>query len=119
MLAKQRTKKNKSSLTTLVKFGGITIVVPKPTKKEYKRRVEEGNKALGKLAKILSKPGVELNHGPQIPIYVAYSKERSLVVQTLNGISRVGKFDKAGRFLEIKTNEQKTNTKRSGNRPAR
>ena len=85
-----------------VDFCGVSMLVPKPTKVQRQLRIAEGMNALAKLAKILAKPGVKLALSKDHPIYVADKRDPSLVIQTIGKISRRGRFDAKGRFVEVK-----------------
>lgn len=85
-----------------VNFCGISMPILKPTKAQKRLRIAEGRNALAKLQKILAKPGVKLALSKDHPIYVADKRDPSLVVQTIGNISRRGRFDIEGRFVEVK-----------------
>lgn len=93
---------NKDTELVAVDFCGVSMLVPKPTKVQRQLRILEGMKALAKLPKILAKPGVKLALSKDHPIYVADKRDPSLVVQTIGNISRRGRFDIEGRFVEVK-----------------
>lgn len=90
-----------AELVTMV-FGGVTVQVNKPTKAQRAQRLAESSQAMNKLTKVISKPGVKLALNAAQPSYVADRKDPSLVVQTVGGVSRRGRFAINGRFVEVK-----------------
>ena len=99
---KRRRSEDVGELFVTVDFCGVSMLVPKPTKAQRRLRIAEGLSALAKLAKILAKPGVKLALSKKYPNYVADKRDPSLVVQTIGNVSRRGRFDVEGRFVEVK-----------------
>lgn len=98
----RRCSDNMGKSLVRIDFCGISMLVPKPTKAQRQQRIAEGQQALAKLAKILAKPGVKLTLNKKYPTYVADKHDPSLVVQTIGNISRRGRFDMDGSFVEVK-----------------
>lgn len=81
-----------------MQFGGVTVVVPKPTKQVIQKRIAIGRKAATNLTKAVVKPGIKLKVTASTPVFRVDPLGPSLVVRTLNGEkTRVrfiqGKFD--------------------------
>ena len=68
---------------TTVRFGGVTVVAPKPELKE-----------------VLVSPGVRLHKTPDMPIFRADPRDASLVVRVLNGKAVRGRFIE-GQFVPL------------------
>ncbi|QGZ38106.1 hypothetical protein [Pseudoduganella flava] len=85
---------------TTVRFGGVTVVAPKPEESAVKKQLAAGKRAVSQLKKVLVSPGVRLQKTPDTPIFRADPRDASLVVRVLNGRSVRGRFIQ-GQFVPL------------------
>jgi hypothetical protein len=70
---------------TKVKFGGITVRVPKPTSAQVESNVAASTLALERAAKRLVRPGVRLYAKKGVPLYSADPERPGVYIRVLNG----------------------------------
>jgi hypothetical protein len=68
-----------------VKFGTVTVVVPKPTSAQIKLNVAASSLALERVAKRILKPGVKLRPKKNVPQYAADTNRPGVYIRVLNG----------------------------------
>jgi hypothetical protein len=85
---------------TTVRFGGVTVVTPKPAENVVNKQIAEGRRAASKLKKARAKPGVTIRKSAGTPVFRADPRDATLIVQRLNGKSTRGRFV-AGQFVPI------------------
>lgn len=84
-----RTPKGKGKRST-VRFGGVTVVVPKPTSAQLKQNVAASTEALERVTKRLVKSGVRLYPKKDVPLYSADPREPGVYIRVLNGRTERG-----------------------------
>lgn len=87
---------------TVVTMGNVTVEVPTPSASELKERLAESQRVMRAFAAALPKHGVRLNLPPTTPLYEADSKDPTLVIRKLGKTRTLGRFDKNGRFIQVK-----------------
>ena len=87
---------------TVVTLGNVTVEVPTPSASELKERLAESQRVMRAFAAALPRHGVRLNLPPTIPRYEADSKDPNLVIRKLGKTRTLGRFDKNGRFIQVK-----------------
>jgi hypothetical protein len=85
---------------TTVRFGGVTVVTPKPAKEVVQKQIAEGERAASGLVRALSKPGVKIDKAASTPVFRADPHDSTLVIQRLNGKSTRGRFV-GGKFVPV------------------
>lgn len=68
-----------------VKFGGITVVVPRPSTSQVKQNVAASSLALERASKRFVKPGVRLSTKKGVPHYSADPERPGVYIRTLDG----------------------------------
>jgi len=84
--AATRAKRKRAKIT----FGGVTILVPKPTAAEVKHNVAKGASALDRLKNRLIKPGVRVYPKKDVPLYFADAERPGIYIRKLNGKTESG-----------------------------
>lgn len=87
---------------TVVSIGGVTVEVPTPTEAELKERLAESTRVMRAFADAMPRRGVRLNFPDTTQLYEADSKDPNLVVRKLGKTRTLGRFDKKGRFIQVK-----------------
>lgn len=83
-----------------VRFGGVTVVAPKPETQSVKRQIAEGRRAVTGLKRALGNPGVKIGKTAGTPVFRADPRDATLVIQVLDGKVTRGKFVD-GRFVPL------------------
>ena len=73
-----------------VKFGGVTVMVSKPSSAQIKYNVAVSTQALERAAKRLMRPGVRLYAKKGVPLYSADPERPGVYIRTLNGKTERG-----------------------------
>ena len=79
-----------SGKRSTVKFGGVTVSVPKPSSAELKRNIAASTEALERVTKRLVRPGVRLYVKKNVPLYSADPREPGVYIRVLNGKTERG-----------------------------
>ncbi|MDQ1812963.1 hypothetical protein RBA41_06560 [Massilia sp. CCM 9210] len=87
---------------TVVTLGNVTVEVPTPSASELKKRLAESQRVMRAFAAAIPRRGVRLNLPPTTPLYEADSKDPNLVIRKLGETRTLGRFDKNGRFIQVK-----------------
>ena len=77
--------------TVRVKLGDVTVIAPKPTRAQVEQGIRDSNKAMNGLCRRLLKPGVVLEHGPDVPVFHADPENPQRIIRTLHGKSEGGR----------------------------
>lgn len=83
-----------------IKFGGITVLVPKPSSSQVKLNVAASSLALERTAKRLMRPGVRLHAKKGVPQYSADPERPGVYIRVLNGTKDRGVLEN-GEFKVI------------------
>lgn len=75
-----------------VRFGGVTVVAPRPEAQAIKKQIAEGKRAVSGLKKVLTKPGLRIREAADTPVFRADPRDASLVIRRLNGQETRGRF---------------------------
>lgn len=75
---------------TTVKFGGVTVVVAKPSRAQLKQNVAASTEALERVTKRLVRPGVRLYAKKNVPLFSADPSEPGIYIRVLNGKTERG-----------------------------
>lgn len=81
---------------TTVKFGSVTVVVPKPTSAQLKQNVAASTQALERVSKRLVRPGVRINAKKNVPLFSADPRQPGVYIRTLNGKTERGVVENGG-----------------------
>ena len=81
-----------------VRFGGVTVVAPRPEEKAVRKQIAEGKRAVNQLKKVLVTPGVKIQRTASTPIFRADPHDAGLVIRLQNGKAVRGRFVK-GQFV--------------------
>jgi hypothetical protein len=73
-----------------VKFGGVTVVVPRPSSAQLKLNVAASTEALERVTKRLERPGVRLYAKKDVPLYSADPRRPGVYIRVLNGKTELG-----------------------------
>jgi hypothetical protein len=73
-----------------VKFGGVTVLVSKPSSAQVKHNVAVSTEALERAAKRLMRPGVRLYAKKGVPLYSADPERPGVYIRTLDGKTERG-----------------------------
>ncbi len=74
-----------------VKFGNVTISGAKPSAAAMKGNVDRSTEALARVARIFSKPGVDIRAKKNVPLYSVAEGETEVFIRRLNGITERGR----------------------------
>lgn len=99
MVIKQQGEVNRGRT---VRFGGVTVVAPKPDERDLKKQIAEGKRAVTQLKKALGTPGVKITQAAGTPVFHADPGDASMVIRVLNGKSMRGRFVR-GQFIPAPT----------------
>ena len=89
-------------LMTVVTVGNVTVEVPTPTDAERKIALAESERVSRAFVAAIPWHGVRLALPSTAPLFEADSKDPALVIRKLGKTRTLGRFDKHGRFVEVK-----------------
>ena len=95
------TVRGKAKRGSKVKFGSVTISGAKPSKESVKGNVERSTKALERVTKKLSRPGVTIREKAGVPQFYADEGEKGVFIRRLDGRIERGRLID-GHFRVIK-----------------
>jgi hypothetical protein len=75
-----------------VRFGGVTVVAPRPEEKAVKKQIAEGRRAATQLKKVLLTPGVKIQRTAATPVFRADPRDATLVIRSQDGKTARGRF---------------------------
>lgn len=83
-----------------ISFGGVTVQASANSASAIERNIEDGRRGLERAAKRFERPGLEIDVGPDIPLFVADPDDPAIVIRDLHGEKTKGTF-RGGLFEAI------------------
>lgn len=81
-----------SSSSLKIRFGSVLVEATAPSKSAAKRNIEAGSVAMGRVGRALSRPGVKVELGKDVPLYKADPGRAGYLIRTLKGGQQSGKI---------------------------
>jgi len=81
-----------SSTSLKIRFGSVLVEASAPSKSVAKRNVEAGSVAMGRVGRALSRPGIKVELGNDVPLYKADPGRPGYLIRTLKGGQQSGKI---------------------------
>jgi hypothetical protein len=81
-----------SSASLKIRFGSVLVEASAPSKSAAKRNIEAGSAAMDRVGRALSRPGVKVELGKDVPLYKADPGRAGYLIRTLKGSQRSGKI---------------------------
>lgn len=81
-----------SSTSLKIRFGSVLVEASAPSKSVAKRNIEAGSVAMGRVGRVLSRPGVKVELGKDVPLYKADPGRAGYLIRTLKGSQQSGKI---------------------------
>lgn len=75
-----------------IRFGSVLVEASAPSKSAAKRNIEAGSAAMGRVGRALSRPGVKVALGKDVPLYKADPGRAGYLIRTLKGTQQSGKI---------------------------
>jgi hypothetical protein len=75
-----------------IRFGSVLVEASAPSKSAAKRNIEAGSAAMGRVSRALSRPGVKVELGKDVPLYKADPDRVGYLIRTLKGSQQSGRI---------------------------
>jgi hypothetical protein len=84
--------KSGTAASLKIRFGSVLVEASAPSKTAAKRNIEAGSVAMGRVARVLARPGVKVELGRDVPLYKADPSRAGYLIRTLKGTQQSGKI---------------------------
>ena len=81
-----------SATSLKIRFGSVLVEANVPSKSAAKRNIDAGSAAMSRVGRALSRPGVKVELGRDVPLYKADPGRAGYLIRTLKGTQQSGKI---------------------------